>query len=82
MFSSLPKRYSVTSAPRPADGRPERIVSGMDVALVERAEHDVDDADRDEEQQAEVGHRLLEDLGRPFEAGRDGRRQQARRRPA
>ena len=28
MFSSIPKAISVTSAPRPAVGRPDRIVSG------------------------------------------------------
>ena len=42
----------------------------VDVALVERAEHDVDDADRHEQQQAEVAHRLLECLGLPLEARR------------
>ena len=49
----------------------------MDVALVERAQDDVDDADRDEEQQPQVVHRLLKDFGLSFVARRDGRGQQA-----
>ena len=35
---------------------------GMDEALVEDAEHDVDDEDRHDEQQAQAAHRLLERL--------------------
>ena len=51
----------------------------VDVALVQHPQHDVDDADRDEQQQAEVGHRLLEGLRRSLEGRRHRRRQQAGR---
>ena len=75
MFSSLPNSHSVMSAPRPADGSPERMVIGMDVALVERAQDDVDHADGDEEQHPEILRRFLKDLGRALEADRDRGRQ-------
>ncbi len=51
----------------------------VDVALVQRAQDDVDHADRDEEQQPEVLRGLLEHLGRALEGDGHGRRQQVRR---
>ena len=39
------KMSSAITAPTPADGRVERIVSGMNIALVENAKHDIDGGD-------------------------------------
>ena len=49
--SSVPERCSASSAPRPADGSVEMMVSGMGEALVEHAEHDIDRDQRGEDQQ-------------------------------
>ena len=46
----------------------------MNVALVQDAQHDVDDADRDEEQQVQIPRGLLKDLRGAFERERDRRR--------
>ena len=43
----------------------------MDVALVEDAEHDVDDHDGDDEQHGQVRQRALERLGRALELAAD-----------
>ena len=59
-------------APTPADGSVERMVIGMDVALVEHAEHDVHGDDGRQDQERLVGEGGLERLGGPLEAGVDG----------
>ena len=43
----------------------------MDEALIEYAEHDIDGQDRAADQQALVGERILEGLGRAGESGPD-----------
>src|SRR5262249_58408321 len=48
---------------------------GMDVALVEDAEDDVDGDQRGEDQQRLVGERGLEGLGRSLERGTEARRE-------
>ena len=54
MFRSCLKSSSVSSAPKPADGRPGENRQRVDEALVEDAEHDVDDEDREREHPAEA----------------------------
>ena len=53
----------------------------VDEALVEDAEHHVDDEDREHEQQPEPLHRGLERLRRALEVGVIGRRQRLAREP-
>ena len=53
----------------------------VDVALVENAEHDVDDHDRDDEQDREIAERALERLGRALELAADAFGQRRRRPP-
>src|SRR5581483_9260163 len=48
---------------------------GVDVALVEDAEHDVDGDERGEDEQRLVGERGLEGLGGALEARADARRE-------
>jgi hypothetical protein len=66
---------SASKAPTPAEGRVERIVTGVDEALVEHAEHDVDDDERGQDEDRLARQRLPEGLGRPRELGADGGRQ-------
>ena len=47
---------------------------GMDVALIEHAQHDVDGDERGEDEDRLVGQRCFECLGGALEAGVDGRR--------
>ena len=47
----------------------------MNVALIQRAQHDVHDADGHKQQQAEISHRFLEHLGRALEGDGHRRRQ-------
>ena len=54
--SSMPASRSATSAPSPAEGRVEMMVSGMRQALVEHAQHDVDgEQGGDDEERLRVG---------------------------
>ena len=46
MLNSVLNRRSASTAPAPAEGSVERIVIGVDVALVEHAQHDVDRGER------------------------------------
>ncbi len=55
------------------EGRQDR--DRVDVALVEHAEHDVDDEDRGSDQERGRGQRRLESLGGAAERASDGRRQ-------
>ena len=75
MFRSVLKMSSVSSAPKPAAGSPDRIVKRVDEALVEDAEHDVDHDDRHQQHEAQALHRRLEGLRGALEAGQDGGRQ-------
>ena len=72
---SVRKSRIASSAPTPAEGSVERIVIGVDVALVEHAEHDVHDDERGQDQQRLRGERGLEGLGGSLEAGVDVGRQ-------
>ena len=58
------KICSASSAPRPADGSVEMIVSGMREALVEHAEHDIDRDQRRQDQQRLRADRLRDRRGR------------------
>src|ERR1051326_920033 len=51
----------------------------MDVALVEDAQHDIDDQNGDDQQHQKIAQRVLERLGCSLEGGADGRRQSFRR---
>jgi len=62
-------------APTPADGSVDRIVRGVDVALVEHAEDDVDGDERRQDQERLVRERRAEGLRRPLEAAVDAVRQ-------
>ena len=55
---------SASSAPTPAEGSVDRIVIGMDVALVEDAEHDVDGGERRRDQERLAAERILIGLRR------------------
>ena len=74
MFRSTLKMISVSSAPKPAEGKPGENRERMDVALVQHAEHDVHHHDRDDQQQRQVLQRTLEDLARCLETGAHGGR--------
>ena len=56
--SSVLKICSASSAPSPAEGRVEMIVSGMRQALVQDAEHEVDRDQRRDDQQRLRADRL------------------------
>ncbi len=73
-LSSMWKIHSVRSAPKPANGRPVRMVSGMDEALVENPQHDVDDQNREHEQYEQSLLGRLEGLRGTRECGGDARR--------
>ena len=66
------EQVSVISAPKPAEGRPERIVMRVNIAFVQNAEHDVHHQDGDHQQDPQIAQRILECLGRALEAGADG----------
>ena len=66
---------SASSAPTPAEGSVERIVIGMDEALVQHAEHDVDGHQRRQNQQALVRQRAFEGRGRALIIGDHAGRQ-------
>ncbi len=66
-----PVTSSASKAPTPADGSVDRIVIGVNVALVENAEDDVDADDGGEDEEHLIIERRLEGEGRAFEFGRD-----------
>ena len=68
MPRSVRETMSASSAPTPAEGSVERIVIGMDVALVQHAQHDVHGDDRRQDQQQRVVERGLERERRALEA--------------
>ena len=55
-----PQIISASSAPTPAEGRLDRMVMRMDVALVEHAQDDVDDDDGRQDQERLALERGLE----------------------
>ena len=75
MLRSVPVSISASSAPTPADGSVDRIVIGMDVALVENPEHDVDSHQGGGDQQRLAAERILVGLGGARETGLNGGRQ-------
>ena len=75
------KRISVTSAPNAGRRQPRQNRQRVDVALVEDAEHDVDDHDGDDQQHREVAERALERLGRALELAAHAFGQRLRARP-
>ena len=72
---------SVTQRAEAGEGQRREDRERVDEALVEDAEHDVDDEDRHEEQPSEPLYGALERLRRALEAGLDGRRQRLARDP-
>ena len=72
MLKSVWNAIKASRAPTPADGKVDRIVSGMDVALVEHPEHDVDRDQRRQNEEGLVVERILEGLRRALEGAADG----------
>src|SRR5215211_252105 len=59
---SKPPSHSASRAPMPAEGRVERIVSGVNIALVQDAEDHVDGDERGEDEDRLACQRALERL--------------------
>jgi hypothetical protein len=72
---SMWNSVSARIAPTPADGSVDRIVIGMDVALVQHAEHDVHGHNGRQNQPAFIGQRRLEGARRPLKCQLDAGRQ-------
>ena len=60
---------SASSAPTPAEGSVDKNRDGMDVALVQHPQHDVDGHDRGQNQQRFARQRIAKRRRRPLKAG-------------
>ena len=65
---SLPAIISASNAPMPAEGNVDRIVTGMNEALVQHAQHDVDGDEGGDQQEDLARQGILESLGGTLKA--------------